>query len=374
MKKKVLFINNHSLQHGGVQMVVMNIVRSLNKIYDFDILIFTEEKGPYDEEFLSYGGKIIRLNNYEGSSKFRKRLDLYIRWASNFYRIKKVIEENGPYDVVHTNVEFEAGHIHKAAFQCGVPVRVTHTHILTSIPKNKIFMRIFAYFELKLIKRYSNVLIGCSREACLSMYGKNTRSIAVPNAYNDRRFDSAKYNLENKPEDITLIQIASYGSNKNQLFTIEIMKYLVKKYPNAKLLLEGFELEKGYLQQMKEKIREYNLEKNIIFFPDDADSPALLNNANYFIFPSKLEGFGIAPVESQAMGVRCFISDSVPKMCDCGGCVFLPLTLGAEQWAKFIGDDFESTGGKHIVYDCSKFSLDSVMMVYKNIYELNGKI
>ena len=374
MKKKVLFINNHSLQHGGVQMVVMNIVRSLNERYDFDILIFSEEKGPYDEEFLSYGGKIIRLNNYEGSSKFRKRLDLYIRWIGNFYRIKKVIAENGPYDVVHTNVEFEAGHIHKAAFQCGVPVRVTHTHVLTVIPKNKILMRIFAYIELKMIKHYSNVLIGCSRDACVSMYGEETKSIAVPNAYDDRRFDVSKYNLKNKPEDITLIQIASYSSNKNQLFTIEIMKYLVKIYPSAKLLLEGFELEEGYLLQMKEKIKEYNLEKNIIFFPDDANSPALLNNANYFIFPSKLEGFGIAPVEAQAMGVKCFISDSVPNLCDCGGCVFLSFSLGAEQWAKIIADDYASTEGKHTTYDCSKFSLNTVKKFYKNIYELNNNI
>lgn len=63
MKKKILFVNSQCLQRGGIQSVVMSIVRGLSKEFTFDILVFSDEKGWYDEEFLSYGGKIIRLVN-----------------------------------------------------------------------------------------------------------------------------------------------------------------------------------------------------------------------------------------------------------------------------------------------------------------------
>ena len=45
----------NALDIGGVQDVVMSMVRELHSKIDFDIVVSSAKKGYYDEEFLSYG-------------------------------------------------------------------------------------------------------------------------------------------------------------------------------------------------------------------------------------------------------------------------------------------------------------------------------
>jgi len=42
--KKILEVSCNGLTNGGVQQVIMSIVRNLYKEYHFDILVFTKEK------------------------------------------------------------------------------------------------------------------------------------------------------------------------------------------------------------------------------------------------------------------------------------------------------------------------------------------
>ena len=67
--------------------------------------------------------------------------------------------------------------------------------------------------------------------------------------------------------------------------------------------------------------------------PSNSDIKEVLEKASLFIFPSVTEGFGIALLEAQVMGVHCLISDSVPREVDCGLCKFLSLLEKREVWA-----------------------------------------
>ena len=93
-KKRVLLVNVQPLRRGGAQAVIMSIVRNLSDKFCFDIVLFSDEDGWYDEEFLSYGGEIIRIPNYSGHNVFRQRADLYIRWWNNSKKLKKAILKN----------------------------------------------------------------------------------------------------------------------------------------------------------------------------------------------------------------------------------------------------------------------------------------
>ena len=75
--KRILLVSCEGLGNGGVQAVIMSIVRNLHKEYLFDILLFTSEKRYYDEEFLTYGGQIFRIPRYEGKNQFRKKIYYY---------------------------------------------------------------------------------------------------------------------------------------------------------------------------------------------------------------------------------------------------------------------------------------------------------
>ncbi len=51
-------------------------------------------------------------------------------------------------------------------------------------------------------------------------------------------------------------------------------------------------------------------------FVDDADLPAIYRGAEWFVFPSKYEGFGIPPLEAMACGTPVISSDaaSLPEV------------------------------------------------------------
>lgn len=368
-KKRILLVNVQPLRRGGAQAVIMSIVRNLSDEFCFDIALFSDEDGWYDKEFLSYGGKIIRIPNYSGNNVFRQRADLYVRWRKNSKRLRKEILKNGPYDVIHTIVAYEAGYMLKVAKQTGIPSRITQTLVITNIPKSKIAMRCYASAALKAIQRYSTCLVGCTEKACTTMFGEDNKLWSIiPNPYNEEKFNPALYPQITEHAAPNLIQVASYSANKNQLFSIEVFQRVVQKYPQAKLRFVGFELENGYLQSMEKKIEEHGLRENVVFYPSDADIPQLMSESSYFLLPSVNEGFGIVLVEAQSLGLRCMVSDSVPRLPDCGGCTFMPLEKAHDQWAKAILDDFEATKGLRSPYDCEMFKEASVMKKYRHMY------
>ena len=74
-------VSCEGLGNGGVQAIMMGIVRNLYTECHFDMLLFTSEKRYYDDEFLKYGGKIFRVPKYEGGVIFTpiERLIKYLK-------------------------------------------------------------------------------------------------------------------------------------------------------------------------------------------------------------------------------------------------------------------------------------------------------
>jgi len=89
---KVLQVSCEGLGNGGVQAVIMGICRHMPDVH-YDIILFTSERRYYDDEFEMLGGKIFRIPNYEGLSKFRKKLDYYIRFFRIFMGTYEIIKK-----------------------------------------------------------------------------------------------------------------------------------------------------------------------------------------------------------------------------------------------------------------------------------------
>lgn len=363
--KRVLMVSCEGLGNGGVQAVMMNIVRSLHNEYLFDVLLFTSEKRYYDDEFSSYGGQIYRIPRYEGSNKYRRKIDYYIRGYRLYKNVKKLLEEKGPYDIIHCNDEFESAHIIKAAAECGVPVRITHTHIISR--KSNQVATIMNNYRKRLIEKYSTVKVGCSLNACQSFYFNPKNSIVINNAYDDSRFITNN-TFESNSNRLVLIQVGRFNSIKNQLFSIEILKMIKVVYPDVLLRLIGFDTD-GYEELVRKRIEELNLGDNVIFYPGNSDIPHLLLESSVFIFPSLHEGFGIALIEAQAMGLKCFASTGVPEITNCGGITYIDLKDGAEVWANAIIESFLENGNIKQSFDVSDFAASNVMEKYRSIYE-----
>ena len=121
---------------------------------------------------------------------------------------------------------------------------------------------------------------------------------------------------------------------KNQAFLLELMPEVLKRRPDAMLLLLG---EGGDRPMLEQKIRDMGLENHVIMTGNVTNVADYLSAMDVFVFPSLFEGTPLSILEVQANGLPCVISDSVPPD------VFLtdlihPLSLQApkDDWVDMV--------------------------------------
>ena len=366
--EKILFVMYNSLNKGGIQNVVINIIRHLHYEYQFDIFVLSKETGYYDSEIISYGGRIFREEFCIGKSKFCRSLCFYIRGRFLYKRIKQVIITYGPYKVIHCNIADEAGIAVLAARKCNVPIRIVHSHVAFKNNYNPI-AKVYISFLKKLILKHATDNIACSCDAGKKLFGDNKFQV-IYNTIEDRFLGKGidRITLHN---NLILLQIGTICDNKNQMFSLKILKLLKTKHEDARLIYVGrskdYATEK-YFRTLKMECNSLSLIDSVLFLPADSDVVNALENCTYVLFPSKSEGLGIVPIEAQARGVKCFISASVPRDVDCGGCIFLALDSGEYAWAQRIEDEYRIDKGAKNYYDISRFAPDKIMEQYRKLY------
>lgn len=134
-----------------------------------------------------------------------------------------------------------------------------------------------------------------------------------PNPVNTKIFfwvdNIKKIELRNKltnfsSEDIVLIHIASFMTQKNHIFLLDVLKNLPNNY---KLYLGGTvenNEHKVNFERVKKKINELNLEDRVILtkkFIENIDEYIKLSDV--FLFPTWNEALGTPVLEAQACGV-----------------------------------------------------------------------
>jgi len=346
---------------------MMGIVKNLSKEFHFDILLFTSEIRHYENEFLKYGGKIFRIPYYEGHIGLRRRADSYLRDYKMYRDCKKLLKNEMPYDVIHCNNEFESAPILKAAYECGIPIRICHTHVV-HMPGNPL-INIINHLRAKQICKYATAQIGCSEEANHSIYLEKTSCKVVPNFYDEDKFKYSDGNSSALANHIVISHVGAYAVNKNQLFSIKIAEELVRKGLSVQLNLIGFDLEQSYRDQLDKYLKDNSLSEYINLIPGDRDFTSILNESHCFLMPSIREGFGISLIEAQAVGLHCFASANIPISTNCGGVDFISLDDSPKAWANQILHWFQRTKGRrNSRYDTFKFKSKNVMNQYRILY------
>lgn len=367
-KKNLLFILG-SMDIGGVQSGIMNFAKLVDpeKIH-IDILVHTNAIGFHEEAFKEYG-EVYHIPLRLGSNKFLWPLfEIYNNIL--FYNDLKIFLSKHQYDIVHSKSLGLSAMAVKAAKKVGVPIRIAQCHVDKPDHLN-LFSRLCYWVWARIIEKNATCKLAVSPKAADLMFCRYGGRVIKNPTINLERFNPSKY-PERPHAGIYIIQVGTYSRRKNQLFSVSVLNEIIKRGVAAKLTFVGYSLdEPTYIDEIKRTVDNYGLNGNVSFLPQNSDIPLLLSESDYMILPSLREGLPNVALEAQAMGVPCFISDTVYQGTNSGLCEFLSLDDGSEKWAEHIIAYREKHGsGKHYI-DMSQWDNRTVVKEYIRIW--NGE-
>lgn len=352
--KKALIIAYNDLNISGVPNVIYQSIKALHEEYSFDVLVFGDD--DYYFQKLKNEGIDIRLIKCIDERPIGKLKRLFWRFyerpRGHYLFMKELLKKNN-YVVIHSFKEYDSWPFFKAAKEAKIRKRILHRNVN---PKQN-HQSINGMLELKgrrLSIKYASNLVGVSEICCKNAYRKREYTVLY-NSYDEQKYNA---NVENRLSngELVITQVASYSDNKNQLFSLQVLKELKKLHESTRLNLVGAGVMNSYYQSLIDYVKSNNLESSVSFI-DRCDNVEKIYEKNSFvIIPSSREGFSLVAVEAQACGINVFASSNVPIDVDCGGVKYLDLSTGPAYWAKEIYKSFLEQHNSRVLYDTSRFS------------------
>lgn len=337
--KKICILQN-DIAFGGTDTFVINLSRGLVADgYDVTVVLSCGEKFFSEEradELKNTGAKIVKtcsLNNgIKGKLKHLKLL---------YKELKR-----GKYDVFQTNIDLFNGPNLFVAWLAGVPVRVCHSHNSQQgreLSEGKTFrVRIYQKVMKWLCWTFSNRRCGCSGIAMDFLFqkkwkkDKNSRVVHNGIDLNKFKLIQDKDQLKNKlgfHNKYNIVTVGRISYQKNPEFLLDCFYELTKIRDDVDLIWCGTgELE----NDIRKRIDKYAIGERVHLLGARKDIPDMLCASDLFFLPSRFEGLAIVLIEAQAAGLNCLVSDTVPKMADCGGCQFLSIYEEPKVWAEHL--------------------------------------
>ena len=314
------------MERGGLESMIMNYYRYIDREkVQFDFLVHRQERAAFDDEIESLGGIIYRL----------PRL---VPWSKSYLSaLNRFFDEHPEYKVVHVHQDCLSSVILKVAAQHNVSVRVAHSH---SANQDKNLKYPVKLWYKRSISKYATNLFACGEDAGDWMFGGEPFQIinnaidvaAYTYAPNKRQEMRRQLGLEN---ELTIGHVGRFNQPKNHPFLLDIFAVLLKKAPDAILLLVGGG---ENMPKIQAKAHALGIAEHVRFLGVRSDVADLMQAMDMFVLPSLYEGLPVTMVEAQAAGLPCIISDKVPPECILteGLVDVMPLSASPETWAEKI--------------------------------------
>lgn len=356
-KVKVLHIVG-TMQMGGQETFVMNIFRNIDRNkYEFGFVVHSNKKGDYEEEIEHLGGKIYRITPISKNP------------IKHMLQLRNVIKENN-YKIMHRHANLAIVFVDLLVGRmCKMKKVIIHSHSNTSV-KFKVIHKILR----PLLNLFATDKLACSQKAGEWLYGK-TKFEIIPNSIDIEKF---RYSIErrkkirekeNAERKIVIGHVGRFDRIKNHKYLIEIFENLTKKVDNIELWLIGNGEEK---ENIKKLSKEKGIINNIKFFGTINNTYDYYQGMDFFIFPSIKEGLGIALIEAQVSGLKCIISDTIPKEAIVLNNVkALSINEDAIVWANCVENEIKKIGTYSRDIDTElfeKYKIENLVKRMKEIY------
>ena len=328
MKRLLCIIGG--MNTGGAETFLMKIYRQIDRTkYQMDFVVSIKEKGFYDDEILSLGGKIYHIASKSNG------------FIKNFNSIKSLVKTEH-YQYVMRVSQHSLSALELFAAELGdAKIRIfrsSNSNTVTGVGLDRLLHKI-CFFMPRL---FANVKIAPSTQAAEFMFGKNCikkkKAFLLHNALdlNVYRYQSeARLKIRKEfglNDEIIMGHIGRFMPQKNHLFLLDVFSGFHQRHPESRLLLiGGGELE----STIRARVDALGLTDAVLFAGVRSDIPQLLSAMDVFVFPSLYEGMPNTVIEAQANGLPCLIADTITKEADITGLVrYLPLERTAEEWAE----------------------------------------
>ncbi len=296
-KLDILFICN-SLDLGGAEKIMYEIIKDIT-LYKKEIICLTG-KGYYSKLLENEGIKITYCNLQKNLFDFLKIFKIY-RFILN--KKPKVIHSF----LYHSDVI--ASILGKLTFTKKIIWSVHHDFIKS----DNTFLRNMQVRFLSIISNFlPNKIIYCSKESLENHvkigYSKN-KSIVINNGICTKKFNPRKRNyfkirklLGIKKDSFLIGHIARFHPDKGHNILLKSLKLLKQGNENFICLMIGTNVDKKNIK-LNKKIKNNNLEDNIILYGETKFPQNLINAFDINIISSISESSSLVLLEAMASGV-----------------------------------------------------------------------
>ena len=323
-----------SLTLGGIETWLVHMLRHRNQFsVSHEILLTRPEPGAYEAEVRGMGVPIHRVL-MSGSRR---------AWLRAF---RSFLEEQGPFDAVHSHVYLFSAPVLGAAKAAGVPVRIAHCHTARSKGRDHqtLWNRLRRAVAISWLKRSATRRVGISDAAIEEIAGPDWRADPTTSVliygFDFSRYAGAAERGRKLRSSLAIADgvpvighVGRFEPVKNHAFLLEAFAALLERKPQAQLVLVG---DGPVRDQVAARSNALGLAGKVHFPGTTDDVPAYMSMFDLFALPSFSEGLGIVCVEAQAAGTLSVVSDAVPREVSVipGAIEFLALGAGAQAWAK----------------------------------------
>jgi glycosyltransferase involved in cell wall biosynthesis len=314
----------------------MNVLRHIDrKQLHMDFLVHTTKPGVFDKEIRALGSKVIPCLSPSQPRQYA-------------YNFKRIIQQEGRYDIVHSHVHYFSGYIMRLAQQNGIPVRIVHAHTNTSLQDNQanLLRRFYLSLMQIWIAHHGTLGLGVSHEAATALfnspYGRSLNwqtffcGINLEEFYQPLDLRKTRDEFGISQEAFVIGHVGRFVEPKNHIFLLEVAAEVLRQQPNTVLFLVG----DGPLRsQIEDRIKQLGIAESVILTGMRSDVSRLMRGVmDIFILPSFYEGLGLVLIEAQAAGLPCIFSDAVPNEAEVITELTERLSLrdGARNWAKTV--------------------------------------
>lgn len=312
---------------GGAESRIMDLYRNIDRTkIQFDFMVHTRSEGYFEQEIKGLGGKIYRVPAFKIWNIHR-----YQKAWKDFFKSHR------EFRVVHGHMTSTASIYLPIAKKNGISLTIAHAR---SAGVDKGLKGKATKILRRRLSDKADQCIACSKEAAISVFGKNADVMIIPNAVKLEDFQFSTETRRKMREKLGLNEkwvlghVGRFHYAKNHEYLIQILKEIVKVEKNVKLLLLGDGENKQVILNLVEQL---GLQDYVMFMGNQRPVSDYYQAMDFFVFPSRYEGLPGTVVEAQAAGLRCVVSDCITEEVKCTELVnFKSIEDEPSAWAEEI--------------------------------------